>query len=425
MTDVTKEDIHQLNSIVDELRKMNEGKADQAAKAALESKANDLEMKLQAEQAKVAAKENEIKSLNEQLADAEKKASEAKSAEEVTELKDRIKGLEERLVNAGKESKADTKGAYKNTNEYKMLNTLAQYGEQVGLAKLDAKDAQRIGVGEDGGYLVQEGWANEILDEVRDFSPIRQYARIWTERKNTLNIPVSKSVPMARYENEMDKAKEDIAKFGTEKLVAFRQAISVPVTKDLLNFSSFDIASLVNKYVAEGYAISEGNKFVLGEGGKEPEGFMTDARIERINTGQAEALTFDNVIELAGKMKAGYLTKNLKYFFNLDTLSKLRTMKTEHGDYIWRAGGESMPSTINGFGYVLVQDMPSIAANAEPIAFGDMYSAYSILDSTAMEMQIDNITKFNEGLVLYNFARWNGAKVVMPEALKILKIKAA
>ena len=207
-------------------------------------------------------------------------------------------------------------------------------------------------------------------------------------------------------------------------MVAYRQAITVPVTKDLLNFSSFDIASLVNKYVAKGYAISEGNKFVLGAGNKEPEGFMNNSRIERVNSGQAEAFTFDNVIELAGKMKAGYLTKNLKYFFNLDTLSKLRTMKLQNGEYIWRTGGESMPATINGFGYVLVPDMPNIAANAEPIAFGDMYSAYSILDSTAMEMQIDNVTKFNEGLVLYNFARWNGGQVVMPEALKILKIKA-
>lgn len=424
MTDVTKEDIQQLNSVVDELRKINEGKADQAAKAALESKANDLEMKLQAEQAKVVAKENEIKSLNEQLADAEKKALEAKSAEEVTELKDRIKSLEEKLVNAGKSTEVKDKQAYKQSAEYKMLNTLAQFGEQVGLAKLDAKDAQRIGKGEDGGYLVQEGWANEILEEVREVSPIRQYARIWTDRKNALNIPVSTSVPMAHYESELEKAKEDISKFRSEKLVAYRQAISVPVTKDLMNFASFDIASLVNRYVAEGYAISEGKKFVLGEGNKEPEGFMNDTRIARIKSGSANSFTFDNVIKLAGELKTGYLTRNLKYFFNLATLTELRTMKTANGDYIWRTGGESMPSTINGFGYVIVPDMPSIAANAEPIAFGDMYSAYSILDSTAMEMQIDNVTRFNEGLVLYNFARWNGAQVVMPEALKILQIKA-
>lgn len=424
MTDVTKEDVQQLNNIVEELRKINEGKADQAAKAVLEAKANDLEMKLQAEQAKVVAKENEIKSLNEQLADAEKKASEAKSAEEVTELKDRIKGLEEKLINAGKNSETKTKGAYKDSAEYKMLNTLAQYGEQMGLAKLDAKDAQRIGKGEDGGYLVQEGWANEILEEVRDVSPIRQYARVWTDRKNSLNIPVSKSVPTARYESEMEKAKEDIAKFGLEKIVAYRQAISVPVTKDILNFASFDIASLVNRYVAEGYAISEGNKFILGEGNKEPEGFLQDGRIAKIKSGNASAITFDNVINLAGSIKAGYLNKNLRYYFNLATLSALRTMKTTSGEYVWRTGGESQPALINGFSYVILQDMPDIAANACPVAFGDMYSAYSILDSTAIEMQIDNVTKFNEGLVLYNFARWNGGQVVMPEALKLLQVKA-
>ena len=423
MTDVTKEDINQLNNIVDELRKINEGKADLAAKAALESKANDLEMKLQAEQAKVAAKENEIKSLNEQLVEAEKKATEAKSAEELDEVKNRIKDLEAKLINS---NKIDTnkKDAYKDTAEYKMLNTLAQYGEQMGLAKLDSKDAQRIGKGEDGGYLVQEGWANEILEEVRGISPIRQYARVWTDRKNTLNIPVSKSVPEARYESEMEKAKEDIAKFGTEKIVAYRQAISVPVTKDILNFASFDIASLVNRYVAEGYAISEGKKFVKGEGNKEPEGFLLDDRIQKVKSGNASAITFDNVMTLPGNMKVGYLAKNLNYYFNLSTLSALRVMKTTSGEYIWRTGGESQPSTINGFSYVIVPDMPDIAANATPIAFGDMYSAYSILDSTAMEMQIDNVTKFNEGLVLYNFARWNGGQVVMPEALKLLQVKA-
>ena len=71
-----------------------------------------------------------------------------------------------------------------------------------------------------------------------------------------------------------------------------------------------------------------------------------------------------------------------------------------------------------------MQAMPDITTGLTPVIFGDFFKAYTVLDSMGMEVIRDDVTLADQRSVLFNWFRfWDGITVV-PEALKLIKIKA-
>ena len=83
-----------------------------------------------------------------------------------------------------------------------------------------------------------------------------------------------------------------------------------------------------------------------------------------------------------------------------------------------------MPSTIVDVPYVIMQDMPDIAVDATPILLGDFFRGYTVLDAMDLEMIRDDITLADQRSVLFNWFRFLDGKVTIPEAFKLLKVKA-
>jgi HK97 family phage major capsid protein len=190
-----------------------------------------------------------------------------------------------------------------------------------------------------------------------------------------------------------------------------------------LQDSVVDMVAEMNREVAEQFALLEGQQFVNGSGaGNNMSGFMQDANIGFINSGDANAITFDSLIKITGEIKTGY---NPVYAFNQRTLATLRALRDNptNGRYIWESGnlGAGVPSTINGVPYVVMPDMPDIAAGTFPIIFGD-FKNYWIGDRKSLTVVRDEYTLANQGLVKFIFHRRGGGIVANPEAFKKLKI---
>jgi hypothetical protein len=67
-------------------------------------------------------------------------------------------------------------------------------------------------------------------------------------------------------------------------------------------------------------------------------------------------------------------------------------------------------------------DMPDIAPNAYPIAFGDWSTAYRVYDKpTGFSVLRDPFSVATKGLVRFHARRRVGGQVVMAEAVKTLK----
>ena len=307
---------------------------------------------------------------------------------------------------------------YKDTPEYKALNLYSKKG--INGVSMEYKDYLRTDVGAQGNFLVPTAMVNFMLNEIQEISPVRQLVRKITIETKSIEIPIGVGIPDAPFEKELESGTRSTPTYRMETLTAFAQQTTIPVSRDILAFSSFDVEAEVVSKANQAFAKAEGNKILTGTGIKEPQGILNSS-VAKIETASSGAVTFDEVIKLAGETKQGYKES---YFFNKKTLVALRTMKNGANEYLWRIGGESMPTEINGYPYIIFQDMPDIASAALPIGFGDLFEGYTILDSLNMSMLRDEYTPKDKRAIEFTFYRYLTGQVIMPEAIKLIKIKA-
>lgn len=311
---------------------------------------------------------------------------------------------------------------YRDSDEYKAMQryikegSYALNGEEKAILRTDS-DVQ-------GGFLVQTEMDNTITKKITEISAIRSIARVRTIGSKSLAVPVRDTIPAAQYEGEAEQGEEDTSTYSNETLTAFRQTVTIPITQDMLMDSAFDMESEIMTDGGEAFAKGEGTGFVVGNGFKQPSGFTVDSRVvaaARISAGSA-TIGFDDMMNLTGDLKTGY---NPVYVFNRRTLAFLRTLKGGDGHPLWQPGMNGVVvNTINGFPYLIAEDMPDIASNTIPVAFGDFARGYTIIDRTGMGVIRDDITQKKKAIVEFTLQRWNTGQVTLPEAIKLLKVKA-
>jgi len=344
-------------------------------------------------------------------------AAERKAREDLNET---IGNLEKELARKSAVSGAQD---YKQSEEYKALNLLVKGGRDA--VSAEQKAILRTDNDTQGGYLVPTEMDNIILKKITEISPVRSVARVRTTSKKTLEIPSRKTIPTANYEGETAESDESNSTYGSETLTAYRLTVTVPFTVDMLMDSAFDIESEIAQDVAEAFAQREGNRFVLGTGAKQPEGFLTNAALvaAAVDTAGSGVIAADDLLRMTGRLKVGY---DPIFGFNRSTLATLRTLKgTTNDHYLWQVGiGPNVPNTLAGDPYVVMQDMPNIAAGNLSVVYGDFLRGYTIIDRTGMSMVRDEYTRKKNAIVELTFNRWNHGQVVQDEAFTLLKIKA-
>ncbi len=344
------------------------------------------------------------------------------SEEKAAETQSRLDALE---IDVATRSEKGEKN-YKETNEYKALQAFALKGDQ-GLYDMDAetKATLRTDVDTQGGYLVVGEMDNTITKLITEISGLRSVSRVRTIGKKTLDMAIRTAIPTAAYEGEAEQGGESNSVYGSESLTAFRLSVTIPITLDMLMDSSFNMESEIFGDAAEAFAQKEGNKFILGTNSKQPEGILTNTAVvagARTGLGASGLIIADDVILLTGDLKTGY---NPTYVLNRATLAYLRTLKSTTGDFLWQPGMNGpVSNTMNGFSYVLAQDMPAMASNSLSIAFGDFQRGYTIIDRTGVSMVRDEFTSKKNAIVEFTIHRWNYGKVVVPEAITLLKTAA-
>ena len=254
MTDITENEVNEVQNLVAEIRQKSEKYGQDSAE--FKQFSAKAEAKLDAYEAKNAE-------LTQKLVD-EQKARE--------DLEDQFSELQ---VSMARKSEAGQN--YKETPEYKALNKFVAQGvdalnsEEKALLRSDSDTA--------GGYLTDNELDTEIIRKITEISPVRSVARVRSVSRKTLEMPKRNSIPSATYEGEAQAGDDSTSSYGTETITAFRQTVTVPVTMDLMLDSRFDIESEIMADVAESFAQGEGRQFVLGDGAKKPEGFLSNDTI--------------------------------------------------------------------------------------------------------------------------------------------------
>ena len=404
MSEDIKNAITDLGQTFEEFKKVNDQRLEQIEKG--ESTAL-VDEKL----AKMEAKMDSYEEINQKLTTAELNADNIKS---------QIEKLETIVTrpNSGFESKQ--------VDEY--MNAFDTYCRK-GLEGLDPVEKKALTVSNDstGGYLAPPEYVRELIKDITEISPIRSIARIRSTGARSIQIPKRTGTFAAQWVAESGTRSETTGyQVGLEELPAHEQYALVDISEQDLEDSVFDLEAEMQSEFAEQFAKAEGAAFVSGNAVGKPEGFMTNSDVGSIDSGSNTAITGDNLISLVHNIKSDY-GRNGSFVFNRSTLAAIRKLKDTAGQYVFQAnmslqGG--VTNTILGQPYVEATDMPSIAQNAFPVAFGDFRRAYMIVDRVSLAVLRDPFTQATTGNVRYIARRRVGGQVILPEAINKLKVTA-
>ena len=200
-------------------------------------------------------------------------------------------------------------------------------------------------------------------------------------------------------------------------------AKNVSTQSEMLEDSDFDIASLLSFEFAEEFGRAEGVAFVNGASAIQPSGFMQDAGLSYTPGTDASLIKADGLIDLYHAVKTPYRA-NGYWAMNSATLGAVRKLKDTTGQYLLAmAGINNAPyTTILGRPVLEVPDMPDIAGNAFPVAFGDFSQGYRIFDRISLSVLRDPYSMATQGMTRFHGRRRVAGGVGKAEAIRKLKI---
>lgn len=275
------------------------------------------------------------------------------------------------------------------------------------------------------GYLCSDERISEIIKGVAEFSPLRQYATVRTTSKKSVDVPKRTAQFSAAYVEQGDSMTESTGlAYGLETIPTHKIYALVKVSIENLDDADYNLESEINMEAAERFGVFEGTEFVTGAAGR-VEGILGNADVGNTVSGNASTIASGDCLwNLFYAVKDVYAS-NGYWTAKRATLGTIRTLKDGTGNYLWAPGFQDQGPTICGRPYFESVDMPAIAANAYPVAFGDYRRAYLVVDRTQIVMQ-RLVEKYSEEDVIgFKFTKRIGGQVVLAEAIRKLKIAAS
>ena len=273
----------------------------------------------------------------------------------------------------------------------------------------------------DGGFLVPEEFENQIVTALEENNVIRSIAKTITtaaERK----IPIAATHSVAQWTPENGAYTESKPTFGQKTIDAFKLTDLVKVSTELLQDSMFNLESYISSEFARAFGVAEEQAFCTGTGVGQPTGIFTENGGEiGLTLTSTTNITCDNIIELVHSLKSPY-RRNAVFLMNDSTISMLRKLKDTNGAYLWQPSLQAgQPDRLLGYPLYTSPYVPTVAAEALPIAFGD-FSNYWIADRMGRSVQRLNELYAGNGQVGFLATERVDAKVILSEGIKLLKM---
>lgn len=303
-----------------------------------------------------------------------------------------------RLVKLEKEvsSQEGQEDGEKRSKEQREMESFAKYVQRGAASLTEAEKAElrttqsgQTTTTTAGGYLIPQGFGNEIIKAMKAFGGVRLAGTVIpTDSGNPLPFPTlddtSNSGAMLAEETQDS---QQLVTLGQTILNAYTMTSKVvPVQVQLLNDSAFSVEQLLNGVLAERIARIENAYMTTGTGSSQPQGVVIGGTNSSVRPAAA-SVTRANLLDLMHSVDPAYRNSPKCYWmFNDSTLKAIKKLSIGTGDDrpLWQPSlGTLMvdgpADTIEGKPYIINQDMASFGAGNKSILFGD-FSRFYIRD---------------------------------------------
>ncbi len=286
-------------------------------------------------------------------------------------------------------------------------------------------NALQIGTDSEGGYLVPDEYEKTLVEALEEENIFRKLAHVISTSSGDRKIPVVASKGSASWVDEEGTIPDSDDAFNQVSIGAYKLGTLIKVSNELLNDSVFNLESYISKEFARRIGSKEEDAFFNGNGTGKPVGIFnaTGGAEVGVTAASATAITADEIIDLFYSLKAPY-RKNAVWILNDATIKAIRKLKDNNGNYLWQPSlTAGTPDTILGRPVYTSSYVPTIAAGAKTIAFGD-FSYYWIADRAGRNFKkLTELYAANDQTGFVATQRVDG-KLILPEAIKVLKMKA-
>lgn len=240
----------------------------------------------------------------------------------------------------------------------------------------------------EGGYTVATEIARAVADALKSLGGMRSVATVLqTSNGQEISFPNSDgTAEEGEIVAQNASADDEDISFGTTPIPVYKyssKVVTVPV--ELLQDAVIDIEAFVNARCTSRVGRITNKHFTVGTGTGQPRGIVVASSAGKVGaTGQTATVTVDDLIDLEHSVDHAYRELGRCRFMTHDnTFKVVKKLKDSTGRPLFIPGydglGGKAPDTIMGYPVTINNHMPTMAANARSILFGD-FTHYIIRD---------------------------------------------
>ncbi len=285
----------------------------------------------------------------------------------------------------------------------------------------------------DGGFLAAPTVALQVQDALNVTASLRRVANVVAVESANYEVLVDMGDIATGWASEATAQAETGTSNVQRVVIPVHELSAMPkASQRLLDDAAFDIETWLADCIATKFARAEATAFVSGDGVNKPKGFLTHAKapngtatnvqIGTIPSGGAGDFASTNpanaLIDLVYALGAQYRA-NGTFVMNSKTAAAVRKMRDADGRFLWADSlAMGQPAQLLGYPVLVCEDMPDIAAGSFSIAFGDLRSAYTIVERPDLRVLRDPFSA--KPHVLFYATKRVGGGVTDARAIKLM-----
>src|SRR6266567_3467631 len=287
-----------------------------------------------------------------------------------------------------------------------------------------------------GGFFAGTDLSDKFIQRLFLISPLRSLADVQPIGGEKLLIPSEGATDTNIFWSDEQSGFQASPDPNLGMIEIFARELNgyLKLSKQNLEDSVFDVEAFILKRLTRQFAQKEGAAFINGDGVARPEGLLTNAALASTGmnifsgTSASHLLLPSDLISLMHVGKSGYRATGTWLMSN-STIGICRLFADTTTRPLWTVFGDEFSETLFGRPIVEMPDMPNQAgtfpaftAGQFPVIFGDIGQGYQIVDRVGLTFQTLKELYAIQNQVAFLARQRVGGKVVLPEAISVLKI---
>ena len=281
--------------------------------------------------------------------------------------------------------------------------------------------ALRRGSAGSGNFIVPDTFEQKLVKGLTEKSLIRKLGTVM-KTNTTMRIPTIIADGEAAWIPENEPVQFSEAVYGEIVLDAYKLAHKVVVSDEMLEDANFDVEDYIRQLFVESVSAAEELALFIGDGNGKPTGLLHQTSVGWVSE-KAGDITYDDILNLIHSVKSPY-RKNAVLVMSEDAITKLLSIIHYHGNSPWDVSlKDGTTKTLFGYPVYTTNYLDRVLPGTKPVLFGD-FSYFWIGERGKRSMKRLVERYADTGQVAYITSERIDAKLVLPEAVKSLEVKA-